>query len=220
MSSGWAAMTRHNTVLLALLVSATRDGTVPARLPVARTDAWEQSAVLRHPAVNGILQLMQAGDGVEQGEDGRHHELVERPAGRASAAVAFASRRRQPHRLLTLAPGQARRLGDTRPLKRHGIDAVAPIQRLQHVDGEGAEATAAVEYQRDWLGCHARLLLAGGGFALQAVQLTNAFLCQRKQLVEPRAAERLTLGGTLHLDELALVGHDDVGIDLGVRVLS
>src|SRR5260370_21265436 len=106
MSSGWAAMTRHNTVLLALLVSATREGAVPARLPVARTDAREQSAVLCHPAVNGIFQLMQAGDGVEQGADGRHHALDHRPAGRASAAQAFARRRRPPHCLLTIASRQ------------------------------------------------------------------------------------------------------------------
>src|SRR5258708_16037369 len=102
MSSGWAAMTRHNTVLLALPVSATREGAVPARLPVARTDAREQSAVLCHPAVNGIFQLMQAGDGVEQGEDGRHHDLLQPPAAPAHAAKAFAASRRQPHSLLTL----------------------------------------------------------------------------------------------------------------------
>src|SRR5258707_2175010 len=158
MSSGWAAIIRTNTGLLALPIGATREGAVPARLPVARADAREQSAVLRYPAVDGVCQLMQARDGVEQREDGRHHDLIERAAGRSCPAVALAGRRRGPHRLLTLAPGQARCLGDTRPLKRHGMDAVAPIQRPQYVDGEGAEATAAVEYQRDWLSCHARLL--------------------------------------------------------------
>ena len=44
-------------------------------------------------------------------------------------------------------------------------------------------------------------------------------LGEREQLVEVGARERRALGGRLDLDEAAVAGHDDVGVDLGARVL-
>ena len=41
-----------------------------------------------------------------------------------------------------------------------------------------------------------------------------------EQLVEPRAVERHPLGRRLHLDEAPVAGHDDVHVDVGVRVLG
>ena len=37
--------------------------------------------------------------------------------------------------------------------------------------------------------------------------------------VERVLVERLALGGALHLDEAAVAGHDDVHVDVGLRVL-
>ena len=42
---------------------------------------------------------------------------------------------------------------------------------------------------------------------------------ERQQVVEVGARERRALGGRLDLDEAAVAGHDDVGVDLGGRVL-
>ena len=43
---------------------------------------------------------------------------------------------------------------------------------------------------------------------------------RREQLVEMGARERRALRGRLHLDQAAVAGHHDVGVDLGGRVLG
>src|SRR6185437_8760860 len=57
-----------------------------------------------------------------------------------------------------------------------------------------------------------RLPLRGG-------ELVDPDRREIEQLVEPGAIERDLLGGRLHLDEPAVAGHDDVQVDVGVRVL-
>src|SRR5207249_1877811 len=57
------------------------------------------------------------------------------------------------------------------------------------------------------------------GAALERDEATDAPLGDRQERVEPGAAERHLLGSSLHLDELAGAGHDDVHVDLGARVL-
>src|SRR2546430_8179718 len=62
------------------------------------------------------------------------------------------------------------------------------------------------------LGAPERLLLQGE-------QLARALLGQRHQRAVLLGRERLGLGGALQLDELAPVGHDEVEVDVGGRVL-
>src|SRR6478672_2870316 len=54
---------------------------------------------------------------------------------------------------------------------------------------------------------------------LQRRELVDPAGCEVEQLVEPLARERNLLRGGLHLDEASVAGHDDVDVDLGVRVL-
>ena len=55
---------------------------------------------------------------------------------------------------------------------------------------------------------------------LDRAQALDPVLGEREQLVEVRARERRALGGRLDLDEAAVAGHDDVGVDLRARVLG
>src|SRR3954468_17271725 len=57
-------------------------------------------------------------------------------------------------------------------------------------------------------------------FALGLAELGDAGLGECEQVVERRARERRALRGRLNLDEAAVAGHDDVGVDLGGRVLG
>src|SRR5687768_10645658 len=58
------------------------------------------------------------------------------------------------------------------------------------------------------------------GGRLDVAQRVDPGVCERKQVVEMGARERGALGGGLDLDEAAVAGHHDVGIDLGRRVLG
>ena len=71
------------------------------------------------------------------------------------------------------------------------------------------------------IGCSARVDAgqAADGLGLRLAELLDAGLGEREQVVERGARERRALGRRLHLDEAAVAGHDDVGVDLGGRVL-
>src|SRR5689334_18796102 len=58
------------------------------------------------------------------------------------------------------------------------------------------------------------------GLLLEALQILDAGCGEIEQLVEPLALERHLLGGGLHLDEAPVARHDDVHVDLRVRVLG
>src|SRR3954452_17889240 len=55
---------------------------------------------------------------------------------------------------------------------------------------------------------------------LRLAQLLDPGGREREQVVEGGARKRRALGGGLHLDETAVAGHDDVGVDLRSRVLG
>src|SRR5437868_9032462 len=59
----------------------------------------------------------------------------------------------------------------------------------------------------------------GNGLLLEALQILDPGRREIEQLVEPLALERHLLGGRLHLDEPAVARHDDVDVDLRIRVL-
>ena len=55
---------------------------------------------------------------------------------------------------------------------------------------------------------------------LRGAKALDAAGGERQQLVEMGARERRALGSRLHLDQAAVAGHHDVGVDLGNRVLG
>src|SRR5204862_3154442 len=57
------------------------------------------------------------------------------------------------------------------------------------------------------------------GILLRGGDLFDTGGGELEQLVEPRARERRSLRGRLHLHERACARHDDVHVDLGLRIL-
>src|SRR4051794_21993214 len=53
---------------------------------------------------------------------------------------------------------------------------------------------------------------------LMLLQVRDSRGCEIEQVVEAGAVERDALGRRLHLDEAAVTGHDDIDVDVGVRV--
>src|SRR5579862_1672690 len=60
---------------------------------------------------------------------------------------------------------------------------------------------------------------SGAGGLLRFMQPRDALRGKVQELIELVAAERMTLGGPLHLDERAARVHHDVHVGLGVRIL-
>ena len=78
----------------------------------------------------------------------------------------------------------------------------------------------SVARTRTWVELEGTLGTRFEGAPLEADETANTCLRDGQECVQPGAAERHLLGGSLHFHELAGAGHDDVHVDLGGGVLG